>query len=107
MQIEELQVLAADIAEGLCEAGEDFETRRRILDYLNVKVVLSFDEGTEAAELSGEFGLDMRIAFDSERRSTSRRLSHQPGSAPGPNSQEGAGGSCNEGCKRSRDCKRS
>lgn len=102
-QIEELKDLAGEIAEGLSEADEDVKTRRRMLDYLSVKVVFAFEQGTEGAELTCEFGLDKRVSSEGKRRSTSRTPSRQPESGSSASSRAGGAGNCGRGNRRNRD----
>ncbi|MGB3713322.1 MAG: recombinase family protein, partial [Candidatus Promineifilaceae bacterium] len=106
-QLDDLQIFAANIAEGLCEADEEFETRRRMLDYLHVKVEFSLEEGVEVAQLSCEFGLNKRIPLSDIPSSTPRNSSHRPESELSASSRAGEAGNCMPNYKHSTGCRRS
>jgi len=106
-QLDDLQIFAANIAEGLCEADEEFETRRRMLDYLHVKVEFSLEEGVEVAQLSCEFGLNKKIPLNEVPNSTCRNSSHQPESELSSSSREGEAGNYMPNYMHSMDCRRS
>jgi len=97
-QINELQTYSEGIVEGLCEADEDFEARRKILDYLGVKVTFSIEDETEVALIECHFG------YQARRKRANRNLSRRRGSARLANSREAEEGSYMSVDMHSTDC---
>lgn len=61
-QVMELVAFSRQVAEGLDKADSDFDLRRRIIEYLNVRVVLAVEEGQQVAYLHCELGHDARLS---------------------------------------------
>ena len=57
----ELVAFSGQVAKGLDKADSDFDLRRRIVDYLNVRVVLAVEDGQQVAYLHCQLGYDARI----------------------------------------------
>ena len=86
-QITELVDFAKAIQQGLEEAGDDFKTRRQIVEYLNVKVVFAVEDEQQVAFLSCSFGLKKRLTLNGlVPAQNSSRLQE---SEPSTNSHEG------------------
>lgn len=60
-QVAELVAFSQKIAEGLDKADSDFALRRRIVDYLNTRVVLAVEDGEQVAYLTCQFGYSARL----------------------------------------------
>ena len=86
-QINELQEISKQIIEGLSEADEDFKTRRRIIEYLNVRVTFLLEDGKQVALLSCEFGHNKRLLYG-DVTPHPEISSHPPESARSTNSHE-------------------
>ncbi len=106
-ELNNLHIFAANIAEGLSVADQEFETRRRIIEYLQVSVVFRYEEGDEIAQVSCEFGLNTKISFSEVPNTTSRNLSRQPELGLSASFREGEVDSCMPDYKHSMDCKHS
>jgi len=90
VQIMELVSFSQQVAKGLDTADSDFELRRRIIDYLNVRVVLAVEEGQQVAYLHCELGHDARLP-KSLTDGAAGSLSRPPESGSLTNSHEGEG----------------
>ena len=72
-EIQSLRDFAAEVAEGLQYAEEDFETRRRIIEELDVQVTLSVEDGQKALYarcMPGEHSCTLRPRRYQSRSST-------------------------------------
>jgi hypothetical protein len=101
-QITELVDFAEAIQQGLEVAGEDFKTRRQIVEYLNVKVVFAVEDEQQVAYLSCSFGLEKRLMLNG--MGPARNSSHLQESEPSTNFRAGVRGNCRRDCRRSMDC---
>ena len=75
-QLAALRTFSEEIAEGLSEADEDFETRRRMLDYLGVRVSLALENKVQVATVVCEF--DRSRWWQIEKSAVTRTSSRQP-----------------------------
>jgi len=100
-QLTELQAFSEHIAEGLCEADEDFKTRRKLIEYLRAKVHFSVEDGQQVALLFCEFG------FSTELTRSNQASSHQLGSARPTNSREEGEDNYMLDCERNTDYRHS
>lgn len=105
-QLDELEIFAQHVAEGFDEANEDFECRRKILDFLNLKTSFSYEDEIEVAQIYCEFGLDEQIAFDKESK-TFYNPSHQHELESSANSRGEGAGNYMPSYKHSMDCRQS
>lgn len=87
-QLTELQTFSEQIAEGLCEADEDFNTRRKLIEYLRAKVHFSVEDGQQVALLFCEFGFGSELTRSNQASSRRRKLGHST------NSHEEGGDNC-------------
>ena len=67
-QVTELVAFSRQVADGLEKADSDFNLRRRIIEYLNVRVVLAIEEGQQVAYLHCELGHDARLSKSSNTK---------------------------------------
>ena len=74
-EIEQIEEYSQQIAAGLDIADEDFENRRRLLDYLGVTIEFTFEDKTEVAYLTCEFGHHKRL--EKLMRASSRQQESQ------------------------------
>lgn len=91
-QVTELVAFSRQVADGLEKADSDFNLRRRIIEYLNVRVVLAIEEGQQVAYLHCELGHDARLSKSSNARAA-ESLFPRRGLEPLANSREGEGDS--------------
>ena len=105
-QVKELVAFSRKVAEGLDKAESDFALRKRIIEYLNTRVILAVEDGEQVAYLHCQFGYDTRLTKDSiVNRDES--LSRQPGSALLASSPSGAGDNYTQIDMRSMDYRHS
>ncbi|MEM7334747.1 MAG: recombinase family protein [Chloroflexota bacterium] len=84
-QISELEEFASQIAEGFLIAENDFETKRKIIDYLGVKVIFSYEDGIEIADVYCDVG-HIKMLVMGQELPTLQNSSRQPLSPTSTNS---------------------
>jgi site-specific DNA recombinase len=101
-QIAELQAVSERIAEGLCEADENIETRMRLYDYLELKVTLSVEDKKQIADVYCEFGYHKRLFYGEHL--TIGSSSHRRESPPATSSHAGEGDNYSRNCMHNTGC---
>jgi hypothetical protein len=102
----ELQSFVVEIAERLEEADEDFKTRRRIIDFLDVRAYFYYIDGREEVMFYCDFGFGKKRLTDKRGKLTSAYSpSPQPGSEHSTNSHAGEGDNCIQNYKHNTDCR--
>lgn len=105
-QVMELVAFSRQVADGLDKADSDFDLRRRIIDYLNVRVVLTVEDGQQVAYLHCQLGHDARLSKSSNITPAESPFL-RPESAFVASSRGGEGDNCIQIGKRSKGYRRS
>jgi site-specific DNA recombinase len=92
-QVMELVAFSQQVADGLDKADNDFDLRRRIIDYLNVRVVLTVEDGQQVAYLHCQLGHDARLSINSNV-TPAGNPSPRPEWEPSANFREVEGDNC-------------
>lgn len=105
-QVKELVAFSRKVADGLDKADIDFALRKRIIEYLNTRVIFAIEEGEQVAYLQLQFGYYTRLTKDSNVNQ-GESLSLQLESAPLASSPSGVGDSYTQIGMHSMGCMRS